>query len=335
MRARPGLSGHFLDFAPRLRFQAEGRADPVEVGCAGHRRHEFEDLGSLARRQDHREFGSALGDAREERADEAGGSEDEPGVAVGDPSQAHSGHGDVDHPHPDGRSRRNPGGLGGLFRDGRRFARRAPDLRKEFERLAQAEFFGQRFVVPRGRGDVEEGAGRLGEIRGANAGELETDPVFAVEMARRPGDGLRLCGGKLLVENREKPAENGCAGDVEHRAAAAVEVPVVDPAGSPAVHPIGCGAHGLAVGVDEPGAVALPGQPDADDPRSPHLFGDAAQAGGDRLPQQRHVLLAFAVCAVANGDGFVMGGFDLPVQVEGDGLDGRGSAVDTDDDVVH
>ena len=210
-----------------------------------------------------------------------------------------------------------------------------PNLGKELERLAQAELLGQRLVVPRGRGDVEEGAGRLGEIRGANARELEADPVFAVEMARRPGDGLRLGGGELLVENREKPAENGCAGDVEHRAAAAVEVPVVDPAGSPAVHPIGCGAHGLAVGVDEPDAVALPGQPDADDPRSPHLLGDAAQAGGDRPPQQRHVLLALAVCAVANRDGFVMGGFDLPVQVEGDGLDGRRPSVDTDDDVVH
>ena len=172
-------------------------------------------------------------------------------------------------------------------------------------------------------------------VRGPDSRELEPNPVLAVQVRCRLGDGVGIGFGELFDENGEETAEDRRSGDVEQSSAAAVGVPFVDASGRAAVHPVGGPAGRFAVRVDEPGSVALARQADSENGGVAELCRDGGQACYDGVPQERHVLLSLPATAVVNRDGFVVDCPDLAREIEGDGLDGRGPTVHSDDDFIH
>ena len=169
----------------------------------------------------------------------------------------------------------------------------------------------------------------------ALAGELEVEPVLAM---KRGGGAAQQLGRVPLQPDQVRRLHAGVQGaagvaidEIAH--AAAVSRGRCRPRASPArARP----AHRLAVAVDQPGAVALPG--DRQRRRPPgevrHVQRQVAQHGRRIVPGAGHVLLGAAARQVDIDIGAAGRRQLVAVEVERHGLDDRGAGVDADDQIL-
>lgn len=329
--ARAGARGarDLLHLGPVAVLQPGHPAHPVEVGRARHGGEAGEGLSVQAGRQGDLALGAAVPAVAVHGSGERSGAHDEVGVARPDRPEADPARGGVDQTGGDRHADRQTGGGGGLGGDA---ARRGRGGQHRGEQPAEAlvpQPFDQGVGVFPG-GHVEIGAGCLGGVGGDLAREPEADPVLAVEVVGSLCEPLGVVRLQLFQEHRQRSGKQGRAGDLVDQRAPAVGLPARAPVGGGAVHPDPRGAAGAAVGVHEPRAVALSGDPDGGDldavARLPDRRADGVADGGPHLV---HVL--FDPVAVVCHPQRRARPAELPaVPREDDGLDRGGARVDSD-----
>ena len=192
------------------------------------------------------------------------------------------------------------------------------------------------FVVEAARAEVAAGERRFRGIGGALSGELEVEPVLAVEHRAGARQHLRIM---RLEPGELRPlltrTETGSGAAIERGVALAC-AEGFDESSGPRIQPQQCGRHRAAIGIDQPGAIALPRHGDRRD--APGEVRDRLRQATQRRhrvgPGPLHILLDPAARRrrVTVGNGEVA---DLTtIAREGDRLDHRGPGVDADDHVA-
>ena len=185
------------------------------------------------------------------------------------------------------------------------------------------------------RAVVTEGEDAFGRIGGALAGQLEVEPVLAVERRDGAGEGPGSMAGHPGELARLLAGRHPGGGGLVQRPVPLRGADGAGLIGGAAVEPQPRGTGGSAAGVDQPGAVPLPrhrqrhGPPG--DPR--RIREEVPQRPGGLLPGPGHVLLrraagVRAVVVRAPGDGDLLSGAG-----ERHGLHHRSAGIDADDDV--
>ena len=181
---------------------------------------------------------------------------------------------------------------------------------------------------------VAEGEGALGDVGGAHAGQVEVEPVLAVERGRGALDALGLVAAQPEELARLVAGVEPAAGVPEDPLAGAARVHLGDDGGGAGVEPQQAAADGRPVLVDQPSAVALAGDGQRQDLRPVEAPDQLAQDLHRVGPGARQVLLDAAagqgrVAVGPRGEGEL-----AALGVEGDRLDHRGAGVDADEDLA-
>ena len=200
--------------------------------------------------------------------------------------------------------------------------------------MRKTEAFNRDIVIaPRAK--IAKGETRLRRVRGADAGQVQVEPVLAVQSDLRAIQKF----GTMPIHMRHLRAllagiEPGSR-CLETRTILAAPGKAADGRRGAGIEPEPGIADGTVICSDEPGSVALRGhgQRGRSLRQSIELFAKALQRGYTVRPGLRQGLCGRAVISgyidVAHG-----GAGQLPPgEVEGDGLDDRRASIDTDNDI--
>ena len=246
-------------------------------------------------------------------------------------ARAQRGHHHVDIAQADRRACQQARRLSGIRGQRMGHLRTVDDRRQQAAPMRQAQRVDDRVIIGPAA-EVAEGEAGLGRVCRPNAGQVQIQPVLAMQRDPRPIQQVRMMGVHM---GHLRALLAGVQAGARRLEPGAVLAQAADGRCGTRVQPQPGIAH-RAVVSDQPGAVALPrhGQRRGPPRQVRDMIGQPAQRGGAIIPGAGHVLRR---CALRPGRIAIRHRRRAqltPGKIEPHGLDDRGPGIDSDQHVA-